>query len=647
MGGDSQTGERVMAKSVWFAILMLLVGTCARQTLAEDGVRLLMNGTPATVGEYKCDDIHSLVMDNGLVAITFGKDALGDFSATSLTKNGQELLHNLHGVEPRDIDHARSFYMDYGASTGRLSATRIKIISVSPTLIHFAVIDDGGFTPFGYANKPAPVIIPPTTQSDVPADAPAPVARPRPNRSPRARFALEHHFVMLPTISGIYAYAIVNTPNAGGEMRTMYRFDRSLLDYAWTDERTGQQPTYAALEKMPKLQDETWRLPDGTIYQKYDYCAYLAESPMWGHYGHGFGAFLIPASTEYYAGGPYREELLVHQDALILNYLGGGHFSGGGPATNGKPKMFGPWLIYINAAATPDALINDAKKAAAAEQAKWPYQWVDETLYPLHRTIVTGQLHLTAPGEGQTVANAWVVLAKPEQNVYTQGGDFIFYTKADAQGRFILPHVRAGSYALYAWPREGSITDELEKDGITVQGDSLDLGQVDWTTTHHGHLLWQIGKSDGMAGEFKFGDQPRNIQWIDKVPANLEFTIGTSNPAEDWYFAQGKVGRWDIKFDVQQTTTGTGTLTIALAGGGGGPVMQPLLNGTNIGDPISPRNDSATYRSAVRSGNYTFFQIKFPATLLKQGPNLLRLDMTKTGGHWHGLMYDTLLLEAE
>ena len=59
-----------------------------------------------------------------------------------------------------------------------------------------------------------------------------------------------------------------------------------------------------------------------------------------------------------------RQELIVHQDALILNYLGGGHFGGGGPATSGKPKLFGPWLIYMNSGDSNEAVLADASGVA-------------------------------------------------------------------------------------------------------------------------------------------------------------------------------------------------------------------------------------------------------------------------------------------
>ena len=42
--------------------------------------------------------------------------------------------------------------------------------------------------------------------------------------------------------------------------------------------------------------------------------------------------------------------------------------------------------------------LNCYKKRALAEQAKWPYQWVNEPLYPLNRTEVSGQLKLEGRG---------------------------------------------------------------------------------------------------------------------------------------------------------------------------------------------------------------------------------------------------------
>jgi rhamnogalacturonan endolyase len=625
---------------------------------AADDVTMMLNGEPAKVGDYARADVKELVLDNGLLKITFGPDTRGQISATSLIKNGQELLHNLNGVQPRDTDAKRSFYHDWSASGGMMTVASVKIIKNTPDLVHFALIG-AGTSPY-----------------------------------------LEDHYVMLKGESGIHPYVIIKG-QFGGEMRTLYRFDMHILDWTWTDERIAQQKSYAYLQSISEkgnVGDETWRLPDGTIYSKYDYVVYYSESPMWGHFGHGFGAFFMPVSTESYAGGPLRQELAVHQDALILNYLGGGHFGGGG-AAGGRTgeKIHGPWFVYINAGPDTNAIIADALKVAAEQEKEWPYQWMDEPLYPTKRTSVSGQLKIS---HDRSAAYAYVILGQPsnpargggrggrgrggaastaanasnatnsivsEQEVaptdaasvrgargrggpnngaatdrasiiYNQSGDYIFSVKADADGKFTLPHVRPGTYTLYAWQTQGPITQSLAKDNVVVSGDSLDLGAVDWDPPYHPNLLWQIGKADRMAGEFKFGDQPRTSQWMLQVPADLTFTIGQSNERNDWYYAQ-KTGTWTVKFNLDKIPSGNAYLTIAIAGGGGS--VTAAMNGTDVGS-LSYGDVGEVRRATNRSGVYKRNEYTFPASALKQGENTLTLRANGAG-----LMYDTIVLESD
>ena len=618
---------------------------------------MTLNGQPAAVGDYSPADIKDLILDNGLLKITFGHDVRNDISATSIIKNGQELAHNLHGTVPRDTDGGRTFYHDYNASQGYMHMRLVKIIKNTPDLVHFALID---------TNSPY----------------------------------LEDHYVMLKGESGIHPYVIIKG-QFGGEMRTMYRFDMSILDWTWTPERVGQQKSYEflqAISTIGNMGDETWRLPDGSVYSKYDWCLYYSEAPMWGHFGHGFGAFFMPVSTEAYASGPLRQELAVHQDALILNYIGGGHFSGGGSAggRNGE-KIFGPWFVYINAGPTTNAILTDALKVAADEQKKWPYQWVEEPLFPVKRISVTGQLKIS---HDRSAAYAYIILGQPANPagrggggggrggrggfgrggttnsiaaltnaiasdtngfarggrggfgggandgaaadrasiIYNQAGDYIFYVKADADGKFTLPHVRPGTYTLYAWQTQGPITQSLAKDGIVVSGDTLDLGAIDWDPPYHPNLLWQIGKADRLAGEFKFGDQPRDSLWMQRVPADLTFTIGQSKEINDWYFAQ-KTGIWTVKFNLDKTVSGNGYLTIAVAGGGGS--VTASINGTDVGR-LSYSDDGSVRRSTNRSGRYGRNEYTFPASILKPGENTLILRANASG-----LMYDTIVLESD
>jgi rhamnogalacturonan endolyase len=641
------------------AILLLAIAPAFVSSVqaAAGDMTMTLNGQPAAVGDYSPADIKDLILDNGLLKITFGHDVRNDISATSIIKNGQELAHNLHGTVPRDTDGGRTFYHDYNASQGYMHVRLVKIVKNTPDLVHFALID---------TNSPY----------------------------------LEDHYVMLKGESGIHPYVIIKG-QFGGEMRTMYRFDMSILDWTWTPERVGQQKSYEflqAISTIGNMGDETWRLPDGSVYSKYDWCLYYSEAPMWGHFGHGFGAFFMPVSTEAYASGPLRQELAVHQDALILNYIGGGHFSGGGSAggRNGE-KIFGPWFVYINAGPTTNAILTDALKVAADEQKKWPYQWVEEPLFPVKRISVTGQLKIS---HDRSAAYAYIILGQPANPagrggggggrggrggfgrggttnsiaaltnaiasdtngfarggrggfgggandgaaadrasiIYNQAGDYIFYVKADADGKFTLPHVRPGTYTLYAWQTQGPITQSLAKDGIVVSGDTLDLGAIDWDPPYHPNLLWQIGKADRLAGEFKFGDQPRDSLWMQRVPVDLTFTIGQSKEINDWYFAQ-KTGIWTVKFNLDKTVSGNGYLTIAVAGGGGS--VTASINGTDVGR-LSYSDDGSVRRSTNRSGRYGRNEYTFPASILKPGENTLILRANASG-----LMYDTIVLESD
>ena len=245
-----------------------------------------------------------------------------------------------------------------------------------------------------------------------------------------------------------------------------------------------------------------------------------------------------------------------------------------------------------------------------------------------------------------SAANAMVVLGKPGEEIYRQGGDFMFSAKAEASGKFSIPNVRPGTYALYAYATQGSVTSQFEKDNIEVKGKTLDLGLLTWRQPAYAHSLWQIGQADRMSGEFKYGNQLRNIKWIGMVPADpLTYTIGASHERDDWFFAQGKVGHWDVNFTSSVAYTGTAHLTVAIAGVSQNPKLTISVNGADI-KSLAYGNDAATYRAALRSARYVLEDIPFPASLLKPGANVIRFGMTAVGGNG-GIMYDTIKLEVE
>ncbi|HLI71215.1 MAG TPA: polysaccharide lyase family protein [Ktedonobacteraceae bacterium] len=454
------------------------------------------------------------------------------------------------------------------------------------------------------------------------------------------------HYVVMSGVSGLYSYFIASGIGTVGEYRTLYRVDGNIFRTGYNGvESAIPFPTLSQIQAATVLQDSTYQLTNGTIYTKYDASTYVdQQDTLHGVYGGGYGVWMISPSHEYVNGGPLKQELTVHVDsstgdAVVLNMLVGSHF--GNPNVSiPSGKIFGPWFVYFN-----NGSISDAQAQAAAQDAQWPYTWLSNSAYPLSRTTVTGTLRLA---DGRPAAGAQVTLAQPGGDVYAQGSGYIFTAQADANGNFRIPYVRAGNYSLYAWANGGSIgdiTDQYELDNINVSGSTQNLGTLTWTPTEYSNLLWQIGTADRKADEFRLGNVPRQYGLWNQVPANLTYTIGSSTPANNWYYAQTQVGTWTVNFNLSQTYSGTAHLTVALAGATRTADVTVAVNGTTIGSYPSFANDQAIYRSANQSGYYHLIPLSFAASLLKAGSNSITFDMTSvsSGG---GVMYDTIKLET-
>lgn len=290
-----------------------------------------------------------------------------DGKATSLVVDGRGLLCGLSGAEG-DPDRDHSFYCDYhvNGKTRNLIPTRLDVIANTSELAHVAYVDD---------------------ESDL---------------------KLAYHLVVSGDDPCVYGYVIASCDVPGvviNELRTVYRFDSSLFTCGYTAERQGIQPRAEYLSAAGKwLQDETYLLPDGgrysnsNVYSKYDYAGYFAQNSVWGQYSGGrtddeWGAWFIPMDKSCYPGGPLKQELLVHYDAIILNYLTGAHFGTGDfEVPCGWSKLYGPWCMYFNHGSDPVA---DALARAATEVSSMPVSWLDEPgLYSSEYAGVAGQSRL-------------------------------------------------------------------------------------------------------------------------------------------------------------------------------------------------------------------------------------------------------------
>jgi len=199
---------------------------------------------------------------------------------------------------------------------------------------------------------------------------------------------------------------------------------------------------------VSQVQDATTLLEDGTIYTKYDNTAFLADHHVHGMAGHGLGLWMIFPSNEFVGGGPFKQELTVHKDNTLLAMLVGGHFGSGGiQFQTDEPwsKVYGPMFVYINAAASTDALWEDAKQRAEKEMGLWPYAWMKNSSYPVQRGSVTGHVKLT---DGASAKGAWAMLVPPDEDWTKVIKGYDFWTRVDDQGKFRIEKVRPGRYTL-------------------------------------------------------------------------------------------------------------------------------------------------------------------------------------------------------
>lgn len=465
-------------------------------------------------------------------------------------------------------------------------------------------------------------------------------------------------YIMRKGVNGIYMYIIANgTKKSSGvnlrEARVCTRVN-DYFSYGYvTDRMQGTLPspsTMKSVDTSGKIQDATFRLPNGSIYTKYNWANFVVEDSVHGliNPSSKYGVWNIPCSHEWLNGGPTRQELTVHADTkseLTIQMIQGEHFGGASQSFGeGEKKIYGPFLIYLNRANTKEEMIADAKSMASQQQAEWPFDWFSNSLYtsPSERSTVIGRLNIT---NYQSADSIQVVLAEPGGDFMTQGKEYIYWATTDGDGNFTIKGVRPGSYALYAYALKGDITEQLEKDNIEVSGSNTDLGDVTWTPNRYADELVLIGQNNRRADGFNISDSLRAYGLWEKVPENLTFTLGESKETSDWYYAQCHNGTWTIVFNSDKTYTGQAHLSFSVAGSSNKARLQCALNGTNIGSQFSFSNDACIYRSATQAGHHRTKEISFNAGLIKKGENRLTLTMSGIGGNG-GMMYDCIKLEA-
>ena len=468
-------------------------------------------------------------------------------------------------------------------------------------------------------------------------------------------------FILRRGFSGLYAYILGYGDDQSAdklvqEMRICVRPNESFLNGYVDDRMQGRIPSSAEIARCEadasrKVQDATWYLDDGkTIYTKYDWAQLVQRDSLHGLMSDDTGIWNIPCSMEWSPGGPTKQELMVHATKttpITIQMLHGEHFGTSAMTMlPGESKLWGPVLIYVNKG-THEEMIADAKRVAHEQQQAWPFEWFENDLYPLDRVNVTGRIRVTT---GQRCDSIQVVLAEPDSHLFDQNKGYMFWALTDSEGRFTIPKVRKGSYALRAYATAGEVTDELQMKDITVDAEHTDLGTIDWTPTRYETLLWQIGRHDRLCEEFRLGEGLRAYGLWNQVPANMTYYPEAPEASEapasspDWYYAQTQQGTWTISFDCDKTYTGDAHLTASIAGASRTPTIKVAINGTNKDTWNFPTNDAGIYRSSNVAGRYDTRTCTFPSSLLKVGEN--KLTLTYDGKDGSGVMWDYLKLEV-
>jgi rhamnogalacturonan endolyase len=503
-------------------------------------------------------------------------------------------------------------------------------------------------------------------------------------------FKVEYHFVMPDGLSGLYCYAVIRHP-AGLPAATLYqtRFvfrtaaDDAVFNY-WTVGR-GKTIRIPRSGVVKKVTDATWLLQDGTVKTKYLNSVYFARTPVYGTIGvqpgGSHGIWMVEPFGDYHNGGPSRQGQTVHDDVL-LRVVQDTHF-GSSPVTVAQDeswsKVYGPFLVYANRAADPNALWDDVDRQLATERGKWPYAFVTAPEYAKSRGTVSGKVAL----DGAAPKNAQVILSDPDPKVAwtAQAKGYNYWAPVAADGAFTLANVVPGQYTLYVDGADQPA--DFVRTGVTVAANrTTDLGALGWTSQTHGRTLWQLGTFDRTAGEFRNGDDARGYQMFarypEQFPNDVDFTIGRSDPARDWNYAQwswyAKNPAWHLRFD-GEAQAGKATLTIGVASAQ--PAKGKLthvvvaLNGTEIGRIELSKTGTAGYRGGVQDSPYNVVTFTFDAALIRAGakdltfrhadaqpfppastyapdPNAAEDDDAAPGTRGPGqVMYDAIRLEVE
>jgi rhamnogalacturonan endolyase len=240
--------------------------------------------------------------------------------------------------------------------------------------------------------------------------------------------------------------------------------------------------------------------------------------------------------------------------------------------------------------------------------------------------------------------------------------NYEFWVRANGDGSFAIPNVRAGTYSLHAIAN-GVLGDLTVTNIVAAAGKDLVLGNIGWRPVRFGRQLWDIGIPNRTGAEFFKGDDYFHWGWYLEYPKlfphDVNFVIGQSDFRRDWFFEQvprnqntnnntgsghGRATTWTITFDLPAAPHGRATLRLAICGVGARSLAADM-NGQPLGNVGGLAYNATINRDGI-GGYWSEHDLAFDAARLRAGKNVLALTVP-AGGLTSGIIYDYLRLELD
>ena len=625
--------------------------------------------SPASPRVVLTEDAETYTMDNGIVRVRISK-VTGDL--VSFRYNGQELLATklpedpivaVAGGEPADNPNWREPTVT-GHAHGYWSHDVMGVKGSAPATPSVTI------DPAGNGGKRAEVSLKAVSKGRRMGTGPGAAPGGNVTVDVEIRYTLER------AAAGVYTYSIFRHPaDYPLAQFTEARYCAKLapfFDWISVDREVNRH--------YPK---------DLFVGDKYVYTASQSENPAfgWSSTTHHVGLFFINPSMEYMGGGPTKVEFLGHRDTnaeaapCVLNYWRSSHYGGAEAniaAGEAWEKIIGPMLIYANTGDDPQRIYDDARQRAAAEAARWPYEWLEGADYPkaAERATVSGQFTMSDGMDVFRNLNVGLTAGdypspRPEgapQAVTGWQRDAKFYqfwTKGRDDGSFEISNVRPGKYTLYAFT-DGALGEFVRRDITVEAGKPLHLGELAWMPLRMGRMIWEIGVPNRNGSEFFMAEKRRDpeisLEYARLFPDDITYVVGQSDYAKEWFFqhvphnedpdakpapffgvrAIGRAAPRRIVFDLPEAPAGTAWLRLAICGTG----TQRLSVDVN-GHPTDGLTNLAGDGVITRHGSQGIWyeaKVSFDASLLLAGRNTLTLTVPE-GPVNNGLIYDYLRLE--